>query len=172
MRPMDEARFEAFYRKTSSGLWSYMYRLTNDPAISDDLVQKAFLHFIKAKPVVASDEHMRRYLYRTATNLAFDHFRETKRRNDTPLDAVAGLASSGEPSMAAQLRHDMTRVFGDLKPRERALLWLAHVEELSHDELAEALGLKSKSIRVLLFRARKKLAQLLTTRGLAPEAFR
>ena len=81
-------------------------------------------------------------------------------------------AVSGEPSAAAQLRHDMTRVFGDLKPRERALLWLAHVEELSHAELAEALGLKAKSVKVLLFRARKKLAEHCTKRGLGPEALR
>ena len=172
LRPMDEAKFEAFYRQTASGLWAYVYRLTGDASTSDDLVQKAFFHFIKARPVVSSDEHMRRYLYRTATNLAFDHFRETKRHSATSLDAVIERATSTESSTAAQLRHDMARVFGEMKPRERALLWLAHVEELSHDELAEALGLKSKSIRVLLFRARKRLAELLTQRGLGPEAMR
>jgi RNA polymerase sigma-70 factor, ECF subfamily len=172
LRPMDESKFEAFYKQTAAGLWSYVYRLTGNASTSDDLVQKAFFHFIRAKPLVASDEHMRRYLYRTATNLAFDHFRESKRHNDTSLDAVSNRAVSGEPSAAAQLRHDMARVFGDLKPRERALLWLAHVEELSHEQLAEALGLKTKSVKVLLFRARKKLAELCTKRGLGPEALR
>lgn len=168
-RPMDEAKFEAFYRKTSSGLWSYVYRLTGDPAASDDLVQKAFLQFIRARPLVASDEHMRRYLYRTATNLAFDHFRESKRRKDSSLDDMSEQAAAGQDG---HLRHDMRRVFAELKPRERALLWLAHVEELSHEELAEALGLRAGSIRVLLFRARKKLGEMLTRRGLGPEAFR
>src|SRR5687768_1641093 len=88
LRPMDESKFESFYKQTAAGLWSYVYRLTGNASTSDDLVQKAFFHFIRAKPLVASDEHMRRYLYRTATNLAFDHFREAKRHNDTSLDAV------------------------------------------------------------------------------------
>ena len=66
----------------------------------------------------------------------------------------------------------MMRMFGELKPRERALLWLAHVEEADHDEIGEALGLKSKSVRVLLFRARKKLAEILKKHGMAPEVAR
>lgn len=56
---------------------------------------------------------------------------------------------------------EMTTVFHKLKTRERALLWLAYVEGHQHAEIAEMLGLKSLSVRVLLFRARRKLAALL-----------
>jgi RNA polymerase sigma-70 factor (ECF subfamily) len=66
----------------------------------------------------------------------------------------------------------MSRVFAELKPQERALLWLAHVEGNSHEEIAEALGVKSKSIKVMLFRARKRLGEMLTKKGLAPEGTR
>jgi RNA polymerase sigma-70 factor (ECF subfamily) len=48
---------------------------------------------------------------------------------------------------------------------ERSLLWLAYVEGSEHREIAAALGLKQKSIRVLLFRARQKFAQILKRRG-------
>ncbi|HEX7149980.1 MAG TPA: RNA polymerase sigma factor [Thermoanaerobaculia bacterium] len=166
-KPMDEARFESFYRKTAGALWSYLFRLTGDSATADDLVQKAFFRFLRANPPLVSDEHMRRWMFRTATNLAMDHFRENKRwkRGEMP-DAPSIVPDRGE------LRHDMMRVFSELKPQERALLWLAHVEETSHDEIAETLGLKSKSVRVLLFRARKKLAELLSKKGLAPAGAR
>src|SRR5688572_10675142 len=80
--PMDEARFDAFYRKTAGGLWSYLFRLTGDPAAADDLLQKTFFRFLRANPTFASDEHMRAWVFRTATNLALDHFRETKRRRE------------------------------------------------------------------------------------------
>jgi RNA polymerase sigma-70 factor, ECF subfamily len=53
-----------------------------------------------------------------------------------------------------------------LKPRERQLLWLAYAEGCSHKEIAEITGLKSPSIRLLLFRARHKLARLLRQRAL------
>jgi RNA polymerase sigma-70 factor (ECF subfamily) len=163
--PMNEAKFEAFYRRNAGSLWSYIYRLTSDASAADDLLQKTFFRFIRANPQTESDEHTRRYLFRTATNLAFDHFRETKRERE----AAAIIREASSLGENVDLRHDMTRVFSELKPRERALLWLAHVEESSHDEISEALGVKSRSVRVLLFRARRRLAEVLRKHGLAPK---
>lgn len=170
-RPMDEGRFEVFYRRTAGSLWSYLFRLTGDEATADDLLQKAFFRFLRANPVLASDEHQRRWIFRTATNLALDHFRETKReRSRVDLDVLSEAGPSMEPREA--LRHDMMKTFAELKPRERALLWLAHVEEADHDDIGEALGVKTKSVKVLLFRARKKLGELLSKKGLGPEVKR
>jgi RNA polymerase sigma-70 factor (ECF subfamily) len=56
-----------------------------------------------------------------------------------------------------------------MKPRERELLWLGHVERFSHKEIARIMDLKPGSIRLLLFRARKKLAEKLREAGLGPE---
>jgi len=163
-RPMDEAKFEAFYRKTAGRLWSYIFRMTGNAATADDLLQKTFFRFLRSNPAIADENHLRHYVYKTATNLVFDHFRERKRRQEVTFDVVATSPSSG-----VDLRHDMMRVFAELKPQERALLWLAHVEGASHEEIADAVGVKAKSVRVMLFRARKRLAGLLTQRGLAPE---
>lgn len=161
---MDEARFETFYRATAGSLWSYLYRLTGDPAAADDLLQKAFFRFLKSSPAVATEEHMRRWIFRAATNLALDHFRETKRER-----AKSEVEVAAQPTEAREvLRHDMMKIFGELKPRERALLWLAHVEEADHEDIGDALGVKTKSVKVLLFRARKRLGELLTRKGLAP----
>ena len=166
-RPMDEAKFDAFYRKTAPGVWSYIHRMTGDAATADDLVQKTFFRFLRANPSLDSDDHMRRYIFKTATNLVMDHFREAKKSRER---------SVLEPREAAEdrrdLRHDVKRIFSELNPRERALLWLAHVEESDHQHISEALGLRPKSVRVLLFRARKRLADLLKRSGIGPESVR
>jgi RNA polymerase sigma-70 factor, ECF subfamily len=52
-----------------------------------------------------------------------------------------------------------------MRPRDRQLLWLAYAEGYSHHEIAEVTGLASASIRLLLFRARRKMARLLRQRG-------
>jgi RNA polymerase sigma-70 factor (ECF subfamily) len=167
--PMNEAQFEALYRKTAGSLWAYIFRLTGDAAAADDLLQKTFFRMLRANPEWESADHARRYAFRTATNLVLDHFRETKRER-VKLDSLMPRASSIEKP--GDLRHDVGRLFNELKPRERALLWLAHVEEADHNEIGEALGLKSKSVRVLLFRARKRLAEIFSRAGLAPEVAR
>ena len=165
LRPMDEARFEMIYRRTAGGLWSYICKMTNDAAAADDLLQKTFFRFLRANPAIANDDHLRRWLYRTATNLVMDHFRENKRRGKLSESFGTPQPLAAAPEVLGQ---DMMKVFAALKPQERALLWLAHVEETDHAAIAEALGLKTKSIKVLLFRARKKLGEMLKNAGLAP----
>ncbi|MGH9351986.1 MAG: RNA polymerase sigma factor, partial [Terriglobia bacterium] len=56
---------------------------------------------------------------------------------------------------------DLNRALGRLKPREREMLWLAYAMGSSHKEIAGVLGMKAGSIRLSLFRARRKLAALL-----------
>jgi RNA polymerase sigma-70 factor (ECF subfamily) len=165
--PMDEAKFEAFYRRMAGRIWSYIYRMTGNPSVADDLMQKTFFRFLRSKPAIANDDHLRRYIYRTATNLVLDYFRESKHES---VYGVLETMPAGADSRAdrGELRHDMMRVFAELKPQERALLWLAHVEGESHEDIAETLGVKAKSVKVMLFRARKRLGDLLSKKGLAP----
>jgi RNA polymerase sigma-70 factor (ECF subfamily) len=170
-QPMDEAKFEQFYRKTAGSIWSYIYRMTGDASAADDLMQKTFFRFLRSNAAIADEDHLRRYVFRTATNLVFDHFREAKRDRAIASD-VLPLPRNDFRADRGELRHDMARVFNDLKPQERALLWLAHVEGSSHEEIAAALGVKAKSVKVILFRARKHLGDLLSKKGLAPEGAR
>jgi RNA polymerase sigma-70 factor (ECF subfamily) len=161
--PMNEAQFESLYRSIAGSVWSYIYRMTANPATADDLLQKTFFRFLRSNPTVENDDHLRRYIYKTATNLVFDHFREAKRQR-----TIAEVALPEIRTDRNELRHDMMRVFAELKPQERSLLWLAHVEGLSHAEVAATLGVKEKSVKVMLFRARKRLGDLLSKKGLAP----
>ena len=163
---MDEAKFDAFYRQTAPALWSYLNRLSGDATLADDLLQKSFINLLRANPAFASDEHRRRYVFRVATNLTMDHFRETKRQRERPAPETVVAVFDQD------IREDVKRIFAELNPRERALLWLAHVEGSDHDEISEALGVKSKSVRVLLFRARNRLSDLLKRRGIGPEVLR
>src|ERR1700674_1913281 len=73
------------------------------------------------------------------------------------------------PAPDAAARIDLRRLLARLPPRERQILWLAHVEGGSHAEIAAITGLGPASIRVLLFPARRGLAGLLRAAGLAPK---
>jgi RNA polymerase sigma factor (sigma-70 family) len=74
--------------------------------------------------------------------------------------ALSASEKVDEPHVKSGLRVDQP-AFQRLKPRERQLLWLAYVEGSSHKEIADCTGLRAGSIRLLLFRARRKLAELI-----------
>src|SRR5688572_1508052 len=158
---LDEAAFSAFYAKTSRPLWAYVYRVTGNAADADDIVQEAFCRLLRAGPE-AADEEWRKYLYRVASNLVVDRWRQSKRQQeDERAQAFAAPPESGRRD-----DEDVARTFATLTARERALLWLAYVEGESHEEIAASLGLGRRSIKVLLFRARRRLRDLLKSQGL------
>ena len=166
---MDEDAFRLFYDRTARPVWAYLSRMSGDARLADDLLQEAYYRFLRADVSHESDAHRRNYLFRIATNLVRD---QRRRRIEMP----TAVASDGEPvdpldpqsadvANGAVRRLDLARSMARLKPRERHLLWLAYAQGSSHKEIAEALGLKAASIKLLLFRARRRLAGLLREGG-------
>ena len=173
---MSEAGFQTFYEETARPLWSFICKMFGKPELADDLLQETYLRFLRATDLKAEPSLRKAYLYKIATNLMTDHWRSSTREqrfvvashSDTEFHEEAG-ADHKHAAEAVIVGRDLSRVFQQLKPMERSLLWLAYVEGSEHREIAAALGLKQKSIRVLLFRARQKLARILQRRGLSPE---
>lgn len=159
---LDDAAFAAFHSQTARPLWGYLRAASGSAALADDLLQESFLRLLRAERLPAGDEDRRRYLFRIATNLLHDHRRSMRRFVDPPAGWVAPEVPDPPPAPpTAPPGRDVLGVLRQLAPRERQLLWLAHVEEASHAEIAAATGLAAPSVRVLLFRARRRLAALL-----------
>jgi RNA polymerase sigma-70 factor, ECF subfamily len=172
---MDEQTFRVFYEKTARPLWSYLSRISGNPAVADDLVQESYYRFLRADLKSSDAAYQKNYLFRIGTNLARDHWRSLPRRERLEAQIEGGLeaisdSARGDDRTAehVQQRSDLGRALAQLKPRERELLWLAYVEGSSHKEIAEVVGLRSGSIRLLLFRARRKLADVLRNAGAQP----
>jgi len=164
---MHEARFQRLYLGARGRLWAYVFRITGERELTDDLTQESFCRIYQVPDQELADGSERAYLFRIATNLANDHFRQ-KSRVRRYLAELLGPTTTDDPRAA----HEMQVLFQRLRPRERALLWLAHVEGYSHQEIAEILELKPASIRVLLSRARKRLANLVQDEKRAGQAER
>jgi RNA polymerase sigma-70 factor (ECF subfamily) len=158
---MDERSFQALYDQTAWPLRSYVARVLGSATNANDIVQDAFLRLLRAPPATEDVQQLRALLFRIASNLMVDYWRQRQRERLAPEDRA--IATTSDPDVA--LRVDMARTFGQLKPQQRQLLWMAYVEGANHREIAMALGLRERSVRVLLHRARQKLAQLLVRSG-------
>jgi RNA polymerase sigma-70 factor (ECF subfamily) len=161
---MDEAAFRHLYLRTARPLRAYLMRSCGDLALADDLLQEAYLRMLRSGFDGEDDDHRKNYLFRIATNLLRDHFRRKKPETDE----VPERDESAGHDEAIQLRSDVGAAMAELAPRDRQMLWLAYVEGASHEEVAKALGLRTASIRSMLFRARRRLAAQLQARGLRP----
>lgn len=154
-RLLTEAEFEIFHARTSQPLWAYLRRISGDPALADDVLQESYLRLLRHPPSADRDERERKaYLFQIATNLMRDRWR-AKERERSALERLLSFWSPRPERSEVSL--DMGAALDRLPPRDRALLWLAHVEGYDHREIAKVLGLQERSVRVILFRARKKL---------------
>jgi len=157
---LDEAEFRAFHDQTARSLRAYLRRSLPADAV-DDAVQEAYLRLLRTPHASLPVDERRAYLYRIAANLVNDAWRARKKA-----PVADGLAldelSTRAPSEATRL--DVSRAMDRLRLQERTMLWLAYVEQASHREIASALAVKEGSVRVLLSRARQKMAAALGVR--------
>ena len=159
---MDEDAFRAFYDRTARSLWGYLSRLTGSPQLADDLLQESYYRFLRSPGGWENETHRRAYLFRIATNLVRDGRRRTRHAPTFALpDLETTVVPSADLAEATARRADLQRAMSRLRPRERAMLWLAYAQGQAHAEIAGVLGVKTGSVKLLLFRARRKLAGLL-----------
>lgn len=159
---MDEETFRVFYSRTAGMLWAYIARATNDPAAADDLLQEAYFRLLRSNASFESDDHRKNYLFRIATNLIRDRYRRPRiDAAQLPEHGHGDIPAQGDLARETEQRSDLQRALAQLSDRERELVWLAYGQGSTHQEIAGALGLKTGSIKPLLFRARRKLARIL-----------
>jgi len=154
-----QAEFEAFYARTARTLHGYLCRIAGDSATADEILQETYIRMLHAPRM--GELPRKAYLYKTATNLLRDRWRKQKR--EQKLWEMSKLAEHVHQNFNLPL--DMACVFERLSAQERAILWLAHVEEMSHKEIGAVLGVKEKSVRVMVFRARERAKELLEKAG-------
>ncbi len=156
---MDSEAFAGFYERSSRALWIYLARVSGDPALADDLTQESYLRFLCASRPDEGEIAHRKYLFRIGTNLLRDHWRRPRL---TPIDELPeSFFAADFDSSQVDLQVELGPALARMRPRDRQLLWLAHAEGYSHREIAEITGLASTSVRLLLFRGRRKMAWLL-----------
>jgi RNA polymerase sigma-70 factor (ECF subfamily) len=154
----DKAHFEAIYESTRQSLYAYLYRSLGDSSVAEDLFQETYIRFFRSDTLGRDDSKCRAYLFRIAANLIVDHYRKEKRQKRMVDEMLLEhVEVADDPTDVEGVVSALDR----LSVQNRNLLWLAYVEEFDHASIGHILGLRPKSVRVLLHRAKQKLAALL-----------
>ena len=142
----------------------YIRRHVGDSDTASDLLQDVFVRLLRSAIQARSESEVKSYLYRTATSVIADHFRRERRAERWAFLTKRPRATKPPAETGVE------QVFQELPLRDRTLLWLAYVEEMNHEEIAEVAGVKRASVKVLLSRSRGRLSAKLKEHGLDLEA--
>lgn len=169
--------FENLVLKHQREIINFHYRFVRNRAEAEDLAQETFIKAYFRLPSLKEPEKFRSWLYQIARNLVIDFYRRNKKRmGDLRMDDAI-LAVVGEKNRAEmqadildrEVQQGLEKCIGMLTTEEQKLVKLLYYEGFSYDEMAEMLQINGNTLKSKLFRARKVLAELITSSGLLSE---
>jgi len=155
----DDAAFAELVRRRQSPIRSLLRRLCGQAALADDLSQQTFLQAWQRLKTLREPAAFGGWLRQIAVNTWFSHLRQGSHTAVGAAVEVMELADPGpvDPSVAL----DMERLLARLKPAERVCVVLAHVEGLTHPEIATATGWPLGTVKSHVLRGTAQLRQWL-----------
>jgi len=173
----DAQAFEALFDRYGEMIRRHLAHIVRNEAAAQDLVQEVFLRVWTRAEQWDGRGAFKAWLYRIATNLAFNYLRSVRRRREQPLeiaddpgkDEEAGLvpawmvdASALGPDASLELaeRSELFRRLVERLPAEkREVFRLVHQMEMSIRDAADELGIPEGTIKSRLHYAKKRLAR-------------
>ena len=158
----DRSAHEAVVNQYSAMVFRLVSRFFRNREDVEDIAQDVFLKLFARIDQVRPDENFPGWLARVTVNTCYDELRKSRRRKDAmetygPEVAGGQTVTPKEPDSFGKARLALQR----LDPKLRIPLALKEVDEMSVEEIAKTMGLTQTNVKVRLFRARKKLQNML-----------
>lgn len=153
-----EEKFLEVYEEHADALFRYCYFKVYDRERAKDLVQEAYTrtwaYLREGKEVI----NLRAFLYKILHNVIVDDIRRKKAVSlDQILDEGVQFASDTRESAINSETREVLDKLAMLEEKDREVLEMRYVEDLSVSEIAKILGTPVNLISVRIYRALKKL---------------
>jgi len=159
--PLDDAAFDALFRQCARDVHGYAISLLGDRSAAEDVTALAFERLYRSRARLDPRRGTpRAWLFAIARNAALDELRRRRRRPSCQLDQARGEDEdrhAGEPYEQVERRATVRDALAVLPLRERELVLLKFHGQLSHGELARALGISESNAATRLHRALTRL---------------
>ncbi len=171
----DTEAFDYLVEKFRRPMVSFMYRMTRNQAVAEELAQEVFLRVYRSRVSYAASAKFTTWLYRIATNLAVNHARDTKYErpeNTVNIDEpdtetgltvdVADRSLNAEQVILRRERLAAIRQHIDALPeRQRTAVIMHKYQNMDYKQIAGVLKLSESATKSLLFRAYETLRETL-----------
>ncbi|MDE3193596.1 MAG: sigma-70 family RNA polymerase sigma factor [Chloroflexota bacterium] len=164
----DRDAFAQLVERYGGRVYNLALRITNDADAANDCSQEAFVRAYRALHRYDPTYPFAPWLLKIATNVSLSHVRRWH-AHETPVEELPERAEPDEqgPELTALRREEVSEVMAamaELPPAYRAALTLRHIQQLSYQECADALGLPLGTLKTHLHRARAALRTRLAAR--------
>jgi RNA polymerase sigma-70 factor (ECF subfamily) len=171
----DDTAFDYLVEKYRRSMISFMYRMTHNQAVAEELAQEVFLRVYRSRQSYAASAKFTTWLYRIATNLAVNHARDTKHERpenvvnidepDTDTGLTMDVPDSGLNAEQNILRRERLAAIRQqveaLPERQRMAVIMHKYQNLDYKQIAAVLKLSESATKSLLFRAYETLRETL-----------
>jgi RNA polymerase sigma-70 factor, ECF subfamily len=165
----DPSAFADLIRDFEQPLRYYLLKLLGNEDRAYDVLQELWLKVVRTIRQLVDPGALRVWLYRAAHGLAVDQIRRRQVRQAAEQEhALAVDAAAAEPDFTAMDAQTIHRALDELEPREREVLVLFFLENMTLEEIAEVVGRPVGTVKSRLHYAKRALHDLLKRDGYGP----
>jgi RNA polymerase sigma-70 factor (ECF subfamily) len=158
----DERCFEELVKKHTRGLLNLVFRYLGDASRAEDVSQDIFVKVYRARMKYEPKAKFSTWLYRIAVNHCLNEIRARKNQPSlaTPINDLLEEPQGQDPDARlsqAELHQAVKAAINALPENQRMAVILARYEEMTYDEIAEAMSMSLEAVKSVLFRAKENL---------------
>ena len=155
MAAPQSASFNELFREHYPRVLRHAHSLCGHPDDAQDIAQEVFIGVMKNLSGFRGDSDIATWIYRITTRVAGRHLARRSRLADPPPRGEPALANGAEETV---LRDELARGLQQLSLPQRTIVSLICIEGLSHQTVADVLGIPIGTVWSRLHAARTKLA--------------
>ncbi len=164
---LSSSEFKAIFDKHYQWLCDYIFKLSGDYDLTEDIVQEVFID-IWNKRTQLTIHSLKSYLFRSCHNRFLEYLRKNKRNinrtslDDIRLETLYELHREEEDLNSERIER-LSRAIEMLPPKCKQAFKLSKFENLKYQEIAEVMGISIKTVEIHLSKALSRLRSITST---------
>lgn len=156
---------DAIYKKYCKCVYNFLYKLTNDIELSEELTQETFYTAIKKINTLKDKESIRTWLYQIAKNKWKDYLRKNKKANinldENTVENLVANYDIEEDMIAKDNIIEFYKKIHMLDIDTREIIYLKIIRNFTFKEISQILGKNEEWARKKFYRGKLKLKESL-----------